>query len=44
MSIKCIIIAVFIASFVIAYSCAKVAGDADYRAMKMREKEGGIEK
>lgn len=42
-AIKYIIAAVLIASFVIAYSCAKVAGNADYRVMKMRE-EGGTKK
>lgn len=42
-AIKYIIIAVLIAFFIIAYSCAKVAGNADYKLMKMR-KEGGVEK
>lgn len=41
-AIKYIIISVLIASFVIAYSCSKAAGDADYKLMKMRE--GGVQK
>lgn len=42
-SIKYIIAAVLIALFIIAYSCMKAAGDADYKLMKMK-KEGGVQK
>lgn len=42
-SVKYIVAAVLISSGIIIIACTKVASNADYRAMRMREKEGGLD-
>lgn len=42
-SVKYIIAAVLVSSGIIIIACTKVAGNTDYRDMKMREKEGGLD-